>query len=255
MAAVVQWLERQIVVLNVAGSNPVSRPIFQMSERRIVMENTNFSKGEKIQFGGCDWRVLDVQNNKVLILSDVILGKQFYHNKHDFVTWADCDLRKLLNEKFYDFFSPAEKARIVDTTVETIDNPRFGTSGGVATVDKIFLLSIDEAVLYFGDSGQMQNGCSKGIRPFDECISDQYNEVRIAQDYYDAGIYMWWRDGGFNSAWWLRSPGGHGTCTAFVDYNGEIRLFGDSSIPEYRPSDDGQNVQLGIRPALWLSVE
>ena len=142
----------------------------------------------------------------------------------------------------------------INTEVVTNDNARFGTSGGASTTDKVFLLSIEEVIRYFGDSGQIQNKCSKDTRPFDECIDDQYNKARIAQDHFVGGIYEWWRDGSKNSAWWLRSPGGHGTCTAYVDFDGEIRLFGDSSIPEYRSNDDGQTVKLGVRPALWLNI-
>jgi hypothetical protein len=219
------------------------------------MASDNVSVGETISFGGCEWRVLDIQGKKALILSNTTLGNQLYHNKHDFVTWAECDLRKSLNEKLYNIFDSKEKMSITDTTVTTSDNPRFGTSGGTSTVDKVFLLSIEEVVRYFGDSGQIQNKCSQDIRPIDECIDDEYNNARISKDHYVGGIYEWWRNDGTNSAWWLRSPGGHGTCTAYVNESGKISIFGDSSIPEYKPSDDGQIVKLGVRPALWLNID
>ena len=63
---------------------------------------------------------------------------------------------------------------------------RYSRSGN-ATKDRIFLLSIEEVVKYFGDSGQFKN------RPKDAYfIEDQYNSARIAED-ADGIVFWWWR--------------------------------------------------------------
>jgi hypothetical protein len=193
------------------------------------------SVGEKMHFGGCSWCVLDIQGDKALILADRIQGECHFHDNHDFITWADCSLRKLLNDGFYSLFSQAEKNRIAETAVINHSNPRFGTNGGSDTIDKVFLLSIEEVVRYFGDSGQMQNGNSNDRTPID----DEYNEVRVARDNL-----------GRATDWWLRSPGGYGTDTSYVSCKGAINIYGTFSIPE--SIHEESSIQMGVRPALWL---
>ena len=42
--------------------------------------------GDIIQFGGHDWRVLDVRDGKALLLSDKIIEKRPYHDEYEDVT-------------------------------------------------------------------------------------------------------------------------------------------------------------------------
>ena len=204
------------------------------------MENVKIScaVGDKIRFGDCEWRVLDIQDNKALVLSERTLGERHYHNEHGFITWETSSLRKLLNGNFYNSFGMEEKFRIKDVTIKNDINLRFGTSGGVDTSDKVFLLSIEEVIHYFGESGQLKSKNIEDRSPID----DQYSEVRIARDNL-----------GSASDWWLRSPGGFGTNAAFVDSEGRINLYGACSIPEYG-HDDERCIALGVRPALWLDM-
>jgi len=100
-------------------------------------------------------------------------------------------LRQYLNEEFYDMFSVEEKARIVETIIQNNKKSWYNIEGGNTTNDKIFLLSLDEVVKYFGDSGWLRS------RPLDaRRIDDQFNSARIARGINDT-----------DSWWWLRSPG------------------------------------------------
>jgi hypothetical protein len=75
--------------------------------------------GEIIQLGGSDWRVLDIQDGKALILSDKILTTRQYHsNRNIDVTWENSDIRAWLNGDFYsETFMAEEKSRIVEVTL------------------------------------------------------------------------------------------------------------------------------------------
>jgi hypothetical protein len=197
--------------------------------------------GETLEFGGYEWRVLEVSNGKALLLSEYILEERKYHNEWTEITWADCDLRSYLNGEFYNSFGEGEKARIAQTRVSNKDNQWEGTPGGDDTDDYVFLLSIEEVVQYFGDSGQLSD------RPTNEwgegaySINDDYNERRIAYD----------RDGNVSS-WCLRSPGllgdgvteiGSGGGIIIADpygYAGGMSLVGNS---------------YGLRPAMWVTLE
>jgi hypothetical protein len=97
--------------------------------------------------------VLDVNENAALIITEAIVELHWYHDNFVDITWADCDLRKYLNDEFYGQFSRGEKAKIITVTSGNPDNPWFKTKGGNDSADNIFLLSLEEVCAYFGDSG------------------------------------------------------------------------------------------------------
>ena len=206
--------------------------------------------GSIIPFGGYNWLVLDKQNNlfdeqnnKVLLLSEKIIEKRAYHsskfaNTWNYlrkITWEDCTLRSYLNgafyntfseeETFYNTFSADDKARIAETKV-IIKKDLFSGCKGSVTIDRIFLLSAEEVVKYFGDSSQFKDGIPRSGRR----INDQYNYAIVAGD----------ADG--EGSWWLSSPG----CVVCTSVNDNEFGFG---FGPYVNSDNG-----GVRPALWLNL-
>ncbi len=189
-------------------------------------------KDDIITFGRHEWRVLDTSNGEGLIIAEEIVGLQWYNDKFVDITWAECELRNYLNNVFYDTFSQEEKARIVSMTNTNADNPWFKTKGGTDTVDRIFLLSLEEVCRYFGDSSEnLQN---KGSQRW--LIDDDNNQRRQAKY---AGLYHWWR---------LRSPGYYGRTSASINAKGNVYVRGNGVYG--RPRDGG-----GVRPALWLRLE
>jgi hypothetical protein len=102
--------------------------ITAISTAAITMALVLFAKPARqivdiIQFGGYNWRALDVQNGHALILSENVMEKKAYHKEYKAVTWETCDLRAYLNEEFINQFSAEDKARIAETRVTTNDNP------------------------------------------------------------------------------------------------------------------------------------
>jgi len=49
---------------------------------------------DKLQFGEYEWRVLAVQGDNALIITDKIIEQRPYHNKYVEITWADCSMRE-----------------------------------------------------------------------------------------------------------------------------------------------------------------
>lgn len=217
--------------------------------------------GGKIKFGGYDWYILEKQDNKMLVLTEKVIEKRVYNGNEFEFTWETCDMRKYLNEDFYNSFSEPDRARIIETINKNNDNPWYGTSGGNPTTDKIFLLSIEEVVKYFGDNGQLKTkhinlGCDWCKDEFFPWIDGQYNINRRAVD--DSGMVVSWR---------LRSPGANGRLAAMVMGNcddefehGGINVAGGGSdiSPEGHFLFDTSDVldviksTNGLRPALWL---
>lgn len=179
-----------------------------------------------VPFGSFYWRVLDVQDGRALLLAEEILEERRYHSERTSVAWETCELRGYLNGEFLRSFRGQEQSRIMQIEHTTADNPWYGISGGGSTVDRVFLLSIEEAVKYFGDSGQLQNP------QYDWWINDQYNSERTTK-YGDKEAW-----------WWLRSPGINDYTAASVDYDGDLILCGSGVC----------NEEGGVRPVLWLKL-
>ncbi|MCL2633010.1 MAG: DUF6273 domain-containing protein [Oscillospiraceae bacterium] len=171
--------------------------------------------------------MIDIQNGRALVISErVITTRQYHSNRKDDVTWENSDIRAWLNGEFYNnTFTAAEKTLIAQTRIDNANNQWFGTSGGNATTDRVFLLSLEEVVKYFGDSGQLY---TKKSSP----INDAYNSARTAT--FD----------GKNRWWWVRSPGNATNNAANINNNGFIDVSGD-----HVDNNNG-----GIRPALWITL-
>lgn len=188
--------------------------------------------------------MLDVQDGRLLILTERIIEDRPYHNEFANVTWESCDLRAYLNNEFYNSFSESDKLQIAETHVINNNNPWYGTSGGKDTQDYIFLLSLEELVEYFGDSGELTNRPKDSDRDwtgdgYADYIHDQYNEARIAyyiDDNNENNIQ-------YGSWWWLRSVGYRGYAV-YVYYDG-IVMRGNMVHHELG----------GVRPAMWIEVD
>lgn len=196
--------------------------------------------GDKILFGNYEWRVLEVQNNTALIITEYIIEQRAYHNAYKDITWADCSLRKYLNSEFYDRFTAAEKSRIIPVLNKNPDNQWYGTKGGTDTQDSIFLLSIEETVCrYFGDSSSKLYSPGKNQRYWFE-RKDKNNSKRIARlEKRKEG--SWW--------WWLRSPGRVSIKAVYIHGDGNIGIQGNNILKGN--ISDGE-CKGGVRPALWL---
>ena len=161
-----------------------------------------YSNYEIIEFSGLDWLVLEERDDRALILSLEIIETRQYHSTSNDITWEQSDIREYLNSEFYNSFSAADQARIIETTLINSDNPIFSIPGGNDTTDKIFLLSIDEVQTYF-DS----------------------NTSRTALN--AEGNVEWWL---------LRSPGSHGATATFVDSDGDIYSYPTYGTVGIRPA-------------------
>lgn len=195
--------------------------------------------GDRISFGCYDWRVLDMQNNTALIITECIIEQRSYHNAYKDITWADCSLRKYLNDEFYNTFGANDRARIVPVLNKNPDNQWYGSKGGEDTEDRIFLLSIEEAVCrYFGDSSSKLLNPGRNQRYWFE-RKDPNNSKRIAM--YQNGI----------SWWWLRSPGRVNIKAAYVHGDGNIGIQGNNIL---KGNISEVMYRGGVRPALWLKL-
>ena len=196
----------------------------------IIRGSPSVNIGDIVNFGGYEWRVLDTQGRRALIIMENVWENRPYDRSGNSVTWETSSLRRELNDEFYNSIPLEDRRKIRRARVPNLVNPHFGTPEGWRrniTRDYAFILSLEEIIKYFGDSGQL------GIRDVGVwLIDDQYNDARIA---YNAN--------GETSLWWLRSPGRNSWDAARIHVGGAINFH-------------GVNVGLsdtGVRPALWVN--
>ncbi len=201
--------------------------------------------GSTIHFGGYLWKVLDIKKRQTLIITDQIIEQRDYRNKKEPVTWETSEIRHYLNNDFIEKLPLNDRNRIISTKNRNADNPWYGCHGGDDTVDKIFLLSLDEVVrLYFGNSSRLLDYPKPNQRYwFDR--KDGNNEKRKA-------LFMesnWW--------WWTRSPGKNNGVAVYVHGDGNIGIQGNgisktsfNTLHYFTKSNKG-----GLRPAMWIDME
>ena len=170
-----------------------------------------------------EWDIVNVVDGNALLLSKNVLDCKPYHSSSEDVTWETCTIRKWLNNEFFtDAFSDAEKMLVKSVLVLAEKNPSYAnTDPGIATQDKVFLLSVNEATTLF--------------------TSDE-ERLSCSTDYAaQKGVYV--EDEGF-AQWWLRNSGETQNVATVVTNEGFVY-------------DCGVNVEyddVGVRPAIWIKL-
>lgn len=196
---------------------------------------TNVNVGSTIKFGfyeqdnntsngkeEIEWKVLAVDGNKALVISQYALDCQKYNSTYTDTTWEKCSLRTWLNGTFYNAaFGSYHQKMIASSTVTADKNPSYSTSPGNNTTDKVFLLSITEVYKYFSSESARQ------------CQGTAYCYAQGANKASNGNCW-----------WWLRSPGSDSDDAAFVLGGGSVLDLGYCVNLDY----------FAVRPALWINL-
>lgn len=173
------------------------------------------------------WRVLEVNGEKMLLLSEYAIDAQPYNRFYTGVTWENCTLRNWLNNVFlYEAFNSSEQSSIAETSLSNSSNPAYGTDGGRNTWDKIFVLSSQEAKKYFREGAQLQCFATKYTNAMGVKRDPSVKDARRGD--------LWW--------WWLRTPGSQQQYASTVNLDGAVVNIG------YHVDD----AYCGVRPAMWV---
>ena len=160
------------------------------------------------------WKVLKIESDKVLIISEVCLESKPIHPSDVNVTWETSSIRQWLNNEFLNTFSNTQKSIIKKSHISN-DTYILNADSGNDTNDYIFLLSVDEAQMYF-----------------------QSDEARYAAFSKRAS------ENKSESFWWLRTKGEGYLSATFVMMSGKISTHGVNYWGH----------RYGIRPAMWIDI-
>lgn len=201
--------------------------------------------GEIIEFGSYKWKILDEREDAYLLITESIIEQRNYHNRNTDVTWETCELRHYLNHAFYNTFTDKDKGKIIETNNLNPDNPWYKSHGGNNTIDKIFILSLDEVVRkYYGDSSYLLDYPVNNQRYWFQRKDE--NNIKRRSRYIDSS---WW--------WWIRTPGKHNRVAIYIHGDGNIGIQGNGISKRntnviHPLKNDNRG---GVRPVLWLKKE
>ena len=189
-----------------------------------------------------EWIVLEKNNNDALLLSKYIIDCKCYNNEFKDITWENCDLRKFLNDDFYnEAFNDDERKKIQNAKILNTDNEEYKTVGGNDTYDKIFCLSIDEIKKYFGSGKKVNDGFELDKNVSTKATNYAKNIINNGSKLFVSSENDWYNG---NSSYWLRSPGYFKNCSSCILENGFLdisNMFQGVGYCEY-----------GVRPALYI---
>ena len=184
-----------------------------------AMQDDNAQDGTE----AIEWIVLDKSENeqKILLISKYALDGKKFEGESEYAAWDTCSLRSWLNYDFYNqAFSEKERNRIKETTVTVDKNQDSVTDSREYTLNKVFLLSRNEAEKYFPEPSARICKCT------------YYG--------YKTGVTKYGSDDACD--WWLRSTGQNWEEAAYINYYGEL---------EFKEI----YAHLAVRPAIWISIE
>ena len=171
------------------------------------------------------WEVIDKIGDKVLLNSAYIINADCYDDKDNI--WETSKIRKWLNESFYDELlkNDLEKNMVLDTSIVT---------DGTITNDKVFILSSDEIVKYYGI---YINDMTENIK-----LATMANNYARSKNLYVSDSDTWIK---YNSPFFLRDKGYYDNTIKLIRDNGSIDFFG---------VEVNKDNIFGIRPAMWVNI-
>ncbi len=201
-----------------------------------------------------EWLVLEVDKstNRVLLLSRYGLDARRF-DASTYQGWDKSEIRSWLNSTFLNAaFTAEEQKAIATTTVKTGNNDewvafakKYGWSydnlnGGADTQDKVFLLSLEEAMAYSGYS-TLDNFTFNGTDKM-KAVPTKYAVAQGAYQYDNSDSNRMLNGTGC-CWWWLRSPGSYSSYASYVYYDGSL----DFNYVNYASGS--------VRPAFWLNLD
>lgn len=171
----------------------------------------------------CEWDVLDMQDGKMLLISHYVLEDRVFSDddSHEAASWEQSTIREYLNNEMINtLFTDAEKQKILPVIIQNPSIDRYydiyepdgyhnvTTDTYNVTEDRLFLLSWEELVKYYG--------------PLEYC--DPATDGVYIKGYYATraiASYKGLDTDGY--VWWLRTIGEFDFQAMTVGYDGFVK--------------------------------
>ena len=200
------------------------------------------------------WRVLDIRENKALLLADRMPDSVPFHDADESVTWEECTLRSWLNgygaeanKQGTDYtgqglidlaFTDEEREAVLPTQCRNLANRDYGTNSGGDTEDRLFILSNEEVF----------EGENAGRYGFDASRDFDDPAKRFTSTLYAKCMGAWWSpvdDYAGNSFWFMRTSGYTARSITYICDFGFIYSRGTLATCS----------DAGVLPAMWIDLD
>jgi hypothetical protein len=139
------------------------QPLALSSQTDEIVQNILRGERRDLLFGTYKWRVLDVKDDKALIMTEEIIERIAYHIEPMQVIWQTCSLQKYLNSVFFDSLN-----------LEATNCNRRNC---------IFLLNLDEVKKYIGGYLPKPSNANHNCRTANENDNPNLCWLRFRDDY------------------------------------------------------------------------
>ncbi|MBQ6430954.1 MAG: hypothetical protein IJJ99_03650 [Oscillospiraceae bacterium] len=258
--------ERLDLVFNGIGG---SVPLKEAKVGDLVCMGQYIQDEYQAQLSPIYWRVIAEEDGKVLLLCDRLLDSFAYNTNPaqevlTDVTWENCSLRAFLNDEsengFLSMFTPEERALMLTTHLENkaanaellaqwgefedqgekkySDLADQNRADDPDTDDRMFLLSYQELLQYFGEPTEEYTGGSDYPFSAMKCNPDwrAYITDAVLFGYYDNATRA--------GAWMTRT-----LCNSHTDEDMVVYITSDGEVFDYFTY-----ASMFIRPAVWVST-
>jgi hypothetical protein len=209
----------------------------------------SLAKGDTFVTDGIEWRVLSKQGTTLLIIAEHMLEQRALHSGN-YPTWESTAMRAYLNNEGTGGFlnSIPELASMAQaTSIQTMDRTYTATDASfVATTDKVFLLSVEEAFYAGTDSAPVSSSATTGtaeVRTNGTDVIFADGLARMANTLANVP------EGEHPHAWWLRSPSATSNVYTHAAEVNCTTYSAKGSLGQY-----GMDAAHGMRPALWVDL-
>ena len=195
-----------------------------------------------------EWIVLDKNEDMALLLTKDVINCKCFDDTKIKTTYNNSSIRKWLNEEFYnEVFSDSEKMNIIEIKNINID---LQGNRGEDSIDKAFLLSLDEVEKYFGKLDNIDENNS-----YEYIVHNnraQAFPTQYAKEIDNMGEKLFYskaedKDYGGACEWWLRTMNSDKKSTAIVYCNGYAEGLEKNHLINYK--------NRGVRPAIWVKYK
>ena len=148
-----------------------------------------------------EWRILEINGAAALVISAYVLDQQPFNDTWpDDLSWENCSLRKWLNDDVYNAaFSDTEKEALLTTPVSNARLSEHDSIEGPDTLDKLYVLSIDELYRFYPNRADRTNLALVRGDVGMYLNHAMYLRTMSKEAYTPAGPALLWNDGGIST--------------------------------------------------------
>ena len=201
-------------------------------------DNLDIEVGDSVYFGSyeidgdvydgketLEWTVLDITEERMLLLCDYCIDALPYDSYGDDITWAESEIREWLNNDFVDTAFNGDPYGFLWYIYNSTSDGYTKADGGDNTNDGVFLLSINEVKKYLPDMKSRRATVTEYAKQQGaSCGENNYGR------------------------WWLRSPGFSQDTAAYIEggmLSGLIMRVGEAV----------ECNSICVRPAIWINID